>query len=82
MAKKNVMTHARDIRKEGEAWQDAVARAKIELQGHTDNDSGLQNSQKVSKKETSVPKKETKVSNKREDYPSAHDFFRRHKKKK
>jgi len=61
--KPNLLTYASKIRKEGEAWKDAVNRSKFELYGDESKP---------------VPKKtEQKNSSIRQPGETAHDFFKR-----
>ena len=52
MSKPNLLKYASEIRKEGEAWKDAVERAKVELHGTADDSKKPQNRKNKVKKFT------------------------------
>ena len=73
MERPNLMSYAKESRKEGESWKEALARSKEEL------DKKFPTTNEAPKSKAS--KKVKEISNKREDYPTPHAYFRRNDKK-
>jgi hypothetical protein len=69
MSKPNLMTYAKEIRKEGESWKDAVSRAQVELFGTSEDSAKPKNRQKSNEKK---PSGEIRGANE-----TGADFFKR-----